>query len=183
MSLREQIEALEELIDFVETKLPIYAEKVAASDLAALVADRVINNGENFRGGSFKPYSTNQMAAFRFWGKSRNQSAEKEVRKRSKARGTLSYTEFRELNKLNTVKNFEFTGEMWKKFGVISFSFSGDLIKIKIGGQTPIAQTKIDENSKREGISIIEASPAEVAIIARTSAAWFEEQANIILNG
>lgn len=184
MTIREQIEAFEELIQFIENELPKYAETVAASDLAALIANRVINRGENYKGASFKPYSANQIPAYRFWGKSRNQSAEREVRKRSRARGVLSYVEFRELNRLKAnKKNFEFTGEMWRKFGVIRSTYSDGRFKITIGGQTPSVQLKIDENSDREGISIIEASQSEIDLITRTTQEWLTAQANRILNG
>lgn len=184
MTIREQIERLDELIDFVENELPDYAHRVAANDLAALVAKRVIETGTNYKGGKFSPYSSNQIPAYKFWGKSRNQTAERKVRNLSKARGALSYGEFRELNNLLTRnKNFEFFGEMWKKFGVVSYTNSGGRFKVVIGGQTDSAQRKIDENSDREGISIIEANEQEIALMQATTQAWLEQQADRILNG
>lgn len=184
MGIREQIQRLDELIAFIENELPEYGERVAATDLAALVADRVINKGEDHTGAAFKPYSVQTVAAWRFWGKSRNQSAEKKVRDLSRRRGALSYSDFRELNNLNTnVKNFEFTGEMWKKFGVVRSSSSSTGFSVSIGGTTAASQLKIDENSAREGVSIVEASETEVATVGRTSQAWLEEQAERILNG
>lgn len=184
MSIREQIERLDELIDFVENELPNYAHRVAANDLAALVAKRVIETGTNYKGGKFSPYSSNKIPAYKYWGKSRNQTAERKVRNLSKARGALSYGEFRELNNLLTTnKNFEFFGELWRKFGIVSYSNERGRFKIIIGGQTTAAQQKIDENSDREGISIIEASEQEIALIQRTTQAWLEQQADRILNG
>lgn len=184
MTIREEIQRLEELIRFIEVDLPRYAERVGAIDLAALVADRVINKGEDFRGRAFTPYSTNTVAAWRFWGKSRNQSAEKKVRDLARKKGVLAYDEFRKLNKLNTdKKNFEFTGEMWKKFGVLRADVNSAGFKVIIGGQTKASQDKIDANSQREGVSIIEASESEIATVGRTSLEWLEEQAERILNG
>lgn len=184
MTIREQIERLDELIDFVENELPNYAHRVAANDLAALIAKRVIETGTNYKGAKFSAYSTNKVPAYKFWGKSRNQTAEKKVRKISRARGALSYSEFRGLNNLLTTnKNFEFFGEMWKKFGVVSYTNNGGNFRVTLGGQTTTAQKKIDENSNREGVSVIEASQREINIIAATTQAWLERQADRILNG
>jgi len=184
MSIEEQIAKLEQLQDYLRNELPVFAEQVAANDLAALVSNRVIQKGENYLGGQFKPYSTNTVAAWRFWGQSRTQAAEKRVRARSRARGVMSYVEFRGLNNLNTDrKNFQFTGEMWRKFGIVRVQLLGNNFKIRVGGTTPAAQTKIDENSAREGLSIIEANEREIALIQQSTLNWIAEQADRIING
>lgn len=183
MTIREQIQRITDLIEFIEIGLPELAETVLAKDLAALVSDRVIQDGENYLGGSFKPYSTKTVAAFRFWGKSRTQAAERKVRERSRARGAMSYTEFRNINNLNTgKKNFEFTGEMWRKFGPVKTVKQEGGFKTSIGGTTEDAQRKIDENSAAEGYSIIEANDEEREVSEEGAAQWLIFNSNRILN-
>lgn len=183
-SIEEQIERLEALENFVETQLPLYAKEVLANDLVSLVTNRVVQRGENFKGVFFKQYSSKTIAAFRFWGKSRSQAAERKVRALSRAKGVLSYKDFRDINNLKSdKKNFEFTGEMWRKFGVIRVSVSSESFSVKIGGTTTTAQEKIDDNSEREKISIIEANDEEKALAEKGTSTWLEENAERILNG
>lgn len=184
MDIYEQIARFDELTEYIKNELPVFAEQVAANDLAALVTNRVVQRGENYLGSQFSPYSRNTVAAWRFWGKSRTQAAERRVRAKSRAKGALSYVEFRQLNNLKTdKKNFEFTGEMWRKFGIVRVQITGDRFKVSLGGTSTAAQDKIDENSKREGLSIIEANEAEKALVQRTVAGWIDRQAERILNG
>ena len=182
MDIYEQIERFDRLQDFINNQLPVFAEQVAAADLIALVTNRVVQTGKDFKGKPFKPYSVNTIPAYRFWGKSRTQTAEKEVRKISRARGALSYKKFRELNNLRAgKKNFEFTGEMWRKFSVIRVASGKGKVKVTMGGSSSAAQDKIDENSDREGLSIIEASTKEEQIIQGTTSAWLIRNADEIL--
>jgi hypothetical protein len=182
MTLQEQIAHIDRLILFIETELPRYVETVAATDLAALIADRVITTGEDKDGAKFSPYSTNPDNAKNYVGKSRNQSAERKVKALQRAGTALSYKTFRELNNLQSdFKRFEFTGEMWKKFGVIRATLTAERFHIIIGGTTPEAQDKIDSNSDYENQSIIEASRAEVLIVEKTSFYWLEDQSKRIL--
>lgn len=184
MDIYEQIRRFDELSSYITNELPKFAQQVAANDLQALVANRVIQKGENYLGVPFSAYSRNTVAAWRFWGKSRTQAAEKRVRALSRARGALSYTDFRELNNLETAKkNFEFTGEMWRKFGIVRVDISGQRFTVSLGGTTPAAQQKIDENSAREGISIIEATPREEQLVQAAVNGWLNRQADRILNG
>lgn len=183
MDIREQIARFENLIQFVDNELPRFAEQVLATDVIALVTNRVVQKGQNFKGGSFSPYSSKTVAAWRFWGQSRTQAAEKRIRAISKARGALSYKEFRELNGLKAnSKNFEFTGEMWRKFGIVRRARLAEKFVISIGGTTSSAQKKIDDNSAREKISIIEASKKEEAIAEKAALAWLTQNAQRILN-
>lgn len=185
MTIDEQINRFDRLVEFVEQELPKYAEQVLVTDLIALVSNRVIQTGKDYTGKKFKPYSTNTVAAWRFWGKSRTQSAEARIRKIARTPtgqyrgGALDYKTFRELNNLKTdKKNFEFTGSMWRKFGIVNVTPS----KIQIGGTTTDAQQKIDDNSDREGVSIIEASRKEELIVQNSAKIWLESNANRILN-
>lgn len=182
MTPREAAERFDELIDFVRNTLPGIAERVAATDLVALITNRVVQKGLDFNGASFSSYSTTDIPAYKFWGKSRTQSAEAKLRDLSRQKAKLSYATFRALNNLKTdKKNFEFTGEMWRKFGVISRSASGNNFKISLGGTTTAAQQKIDDNSAEEGLSIIENNSAEEAIIQQSIQDWLTQQAQRIL--
>jgi hypothetical protein len=181
---REQAERIGELRLYIAQELPLYALRVAGADLVALITNRVVQRGEDANGAKFSPYSRNTVAAWRFWGKSRTQAAEAKVRALARARGALSYEEFRRINNLNTnIKNFEFTGEMWRKFGVIANTSDGQRFRISLGGTTPAAQRKMDDNSDREGISIIEANEQEEAAVQGSVQVWIDQQANRILNG
>lgn len=182
MDARDQIRKIKELQRYVNTELPILASRVLAQDLVALVTNRVVQRGENFRGGKFSPYSTKTVPAFRFWGLSRTQSAEKKVRQLSRQKSVLTYQRFRQINNLKTgVKNFEFTGEMWRKFGIVRNNSGNGNFSISIGGTTTASQKKIDDNSKREGLSIIEASEKEKNLVQQTALGWITRQANRIL--
>jgi hypothetical protein len=182
MTLREQIERFDRLIIFIETELPRYVETVAATDLAALIANRVITTGEDKDGAKFSPYSVNPDNAKNYLGKSRNQSAERKVKALQRSGTALSYKGFRELNNLQTdFKRFEFTGEMWKKFGVKRATLTSVNFHIVIGGTTTEAQDKIDSNSDYENQSIIDASTGEVLTVERTSFSWLEDQSKRIL--
>jgi len=182
MTLAEQIAALDKLIMFVENELPKYVEQVAASDLAALVANRVITTGEDSDGAKFSPYSTNKNRAAAYIGKSRNQAAERKIKALQRAGTAISYTTFRELNNLQTdFKKYEFTSEMWKKFGVTRSDLTQDSYKITIGGTSTAAQEKIDANSAYENQSIIEASEGERVTVQNTASSWLEEQVKRIL--
>ncbi len=181
-SIRDTINSFDELLRYVDNGLKDVAESVYGTDLTALVTNRVVQRGQDFRGRPFKPYSTKTVAAFRFWGRSRNQSAEERVRKISRAGGALSYSEFRGLNNLNTdKKNFEFTGQMWRQFGIVKINVNDGRFKIVIAGTTTDAQKKIDENTEREGISIIEASDGERGVATEGIRAWLDQASNRII--
>lgn len=181
-SIHDAIDDFDRLTDFIENDLPEYAEQVLANDIASLVTNRVVQKGENYKGGSFSPYSTKTVLAFRFWGKSRTQTAERKVREVSRKGGALSYVEFRELNNLKTQKkNYNFTGEMWRKFGVKRVEKRNGGFTIIIGGTTEAAQMKIDENSDREGLSIIEANKAEKRLAEQSLNDYLESNSRRIL--
>lgn len=183
MTLDEQIQRFDRLTDYLENELPGFAEQVAANDLAALVTNRVVQKGENYKGGKFKPYSRKTIPAFRFWGKSRTQAAEKKVRAKARAHTVLSYADFRELNNLSgTVKNFNFTGEMWRKLGVVAVKSRPGKVVVSVGGTTSVAQDKIDQNSDCEDINIIEANNSERVLVGKAFQNWLDKQANRILN-
>ena len=182
MSLRDDIQGIEELIEYIDTELPAFAETVLANDLQALVINRVIQDGENYKGQAFSTYSNNPVPAYKFWGKSRTQAAEKKVRDLSKKKERISYSDFRKLNNLKANrKNFEFTGEMFKKVGVLQTLKLPTGVRVIIGGTTSAAREKLQSNSEREGINILEASDAERQIAFDAAGQWMREQSNRIL--
>ena len=145
----------------------------AASDTAALVANRVRMTGENAKGAQFSPYSRNPMGAWRLIGKSRTGSAEAKVKTAAKEGKLISYAEFRQMNNLRVdKKNFEFTGEMWQKFNVKSATLKGKLIEVVVGGTTKDSAFKIQENTDREKILITDVSRDEVDLINKTLGDW-----------
>ena len=52
----------------------------AGADLVALITQRVVQTGKSSEGSQFSPYSTEELPAFFYFGKSRSGSAEEKVR-------------------------------------------------------------------------------------------------------
>ena len=187
MDIRKQIERLDQLIEFVENELPRFAENVLAVDVIAQVFDRVTSTGESHTGALFTAYSTQDIPAFRFWGKSRTQTAEDKVRAlardKNKRKRVLNYQKFRDINGLNSdKKTFEFTGDMWSSLGVIETVKTATGFTTRIASKTKSGQEKIEVNSEREGLSIIEANEVERALAQQGAKEWLEDNANRILN-
>lgn len=105
--------------------------EIISLDAAAEIQERVQQTGKDFRGNPFSDYSE-------------------------------AYKKFRQKKgKESAFKNFTFTTEMWNKFGIVKQSFSKKGVVVKLGGKNRDSQIKINVNSKREGISIIEISKKE----------------------
>lgn len=158
------IEQLRQRLNEAERQLPAVtaqAGKDAAKALAALVAARVRQRGQSVDGTPFSPYSTKETGAWRFIGRSRSGGAETEVRKRAKRRETLSYSEFRSINGLNTApKNFEFTGETWRDFDGTS-NLSGTMLRIELDARRTDLKQRIEYLSDQEGANIVAVSDEE----------------------
>ena len=86
----------------------------ASLDGLGLIKTRVINKGEDHKGGKFKAYSDKPLPKFFFTGRSKPGSDVAE-RKIEKGKGfPASYKDWREANNLQTkFKDFKFTGRMW----------------------------------------------------------------------
>lgn len=182
-SLEDNIKRFEDAIKFIEEQLPKKAQAIASLDLVAMVTNRVVQDGKDYRGQSFSAYSDIKIEAKEFIGKSRVASVDKKIREMAKKNQLISYKEFRQMNNLEiSKKNFEFTGEMWRKFGLLSFTVNGYSFKISIGGTTAEAQRKIDENSYSENESIIEATQEEREFYEYSLQTWLETETNKILN-
>lgn len=184
MTLSEFEQKIERSIQRLDSEIEIEATK-AGTDLVALISNRVIQRGETADGGTFTPYSTTPVPAFFYFNKSRNSSANNTVKQKAKKHESLSYKDFRAINNLNTSsKNFEFTGEMWKGFGVLSVEKSSAGVIVTIGGTATVTvkgveKDKMELNSKQEGRSIIKPSKRELEIVTANLNRWL----NSVING
>ncbi len=153
-SIQDQINRLEA----IERRLDggaIQAVTVTGADMAASIANRVINTGESADGSKFSPYSTKEVPAYFYYGKSRNASGEAKIKAAAKKREGVSYSEFRGFNNLGQVKNFSFTNELWRNFNVKKVSYSGGIYSLVLGGANKASEDKIGWMKGQEGKSII----------------------------
>lgn len=142
------------------------AGQIAAKDLAALVAFRVRQKGENSEGGQFSGYSTVPVPAYLYVGKSRSGGADNRVKQLAKEKQSISYRDFRVINGLKaSPKNFEFTGEMWRSFDG-SAQLRGSILRITLDAKRADLQKRIDHLSKQEGSNIVEVSSEETQDVA-----------------
>lgn len=172
MTITELSDRIDRALARIDTELQAQGQK-AGLDLVALVTNRVIQRGETADGGRFSNYSETQVPAFFYFGRSRNQSGEQTVRKAAKDRKPLSYSEFRRANSLEVgFKNFEFTGAMFRGFGVQGVETSPDGVTVVIGGTNSDSAQKIEWLSQQEGRSIIQPSPDELQLIQGFLVKW-----------
>jgi len=167
MTISEKIAQL----DGIEKMLRGGAANIVAalgSDLCASLADRVINSGKNADGQQFSPYSEKKVPAFWYYGRSLNAGGEAKVKAAAKRKEGVSYREFRQFNnRPGAPKNFSFSNEMWRGFGVKSAQFDGGKYILVIGGKTKVSSDRIEYVSSQEGRSIIEPSPQELDRLAK----------------
>ncbi len=141
----------------------------AGADLCADIAQRVINSGEKSEGGKFSDYSTKKVPAFWYMGRSLNNQGEAKVKAAAKKKEGVSYKEFREFNNRPTnFKNFSFSQEMWRGFGVKKVESNGGTYTLVIGGKTPESEQKIAWMSGQEKVSIIAPNEEEKQRLLRT---------------
>jgi hypothetical protein len=151
------------------------------ADVSAVVENRVVSTGKNDIGTPFSPYSTKRAPAYLYLGKSRNNRGEGAIKQRIKKKEGVSYREFRELNGLNAdKKNFEFTGEMWQGFGVVSSrKIAAGVIEVTIGAKNARTSALLTKHEKAEGRSIIKPSAAEVQAAAAGILSRLKKAANV----
>lgn len=137
------------------------------ADAAALVEQRIVEKGTNKDGVKLSPYSTKEVPAYLYFGRSRNAGGEAAVRRKAKERQPVSYSEFRQLNGLNTnVKSLQFTGEMWQGFGVTAVRQIGTgVVEVTIGGKNARTASLLGYHSTREGTQITEPSADELKLV------------------
>lgn len=152
---------------------------IVGNDIAQQIKKRVIETGEDAKGAAFTPYSDTQLPAFFYIGKSRTAAAEKRVQTKAKKKETLSYSDFRTTNNLNSdKKNFKFTGDMWRNFGVLGSRYENGIVTVEIGGQTPEAEKKIAVLSWQEGKNIADVADDEKAKALKGFTSWVQEIIN-----
>lgn len=141
---------------------------MAGADIAALVENRIVSTGTDSTGKRLSPYSTKELPAFFYFGRSRNQKGEATVRKKAKQGAGVSYREFRQFNGLNVSnKNLEFTGEMWQGFGVVgAVSLSPGIVEVTIGGKNQRTRQLLGYHSEREGTNVTAPSNAELQAVS-----------------
>lgn len=140
-----------------------------ASDLHAMIRDRVIQSGTDSDGRKFPAYSTAPVPKFYYFGRSRNNGADQKVRKLKKK--TLSYREFRTINGLQVAHvDLFFTGGMWRGTGVRIKNREADLVTVEILGKTEESREKLTWNNLRYKTNILAPSESELAIARRTYA-------------
>jgi hypothetical protein len=173
MDLLQYISEFDRKVLLIKSGMEAKLVKTAGFDMVALVTDRVVQKGVSADGSRFSAYSDRPMNAKKLKGKSRRDSAEKRVQSAIKEGVLMSYREFREINGLKTdKKNFEFTGEMWRKFGVVRYSYSAGKFELVFGGKTAEAKKKLAKNSKREGKDISEPSKSEIKVVVDNLNNW-----------
>lgn len=154
-SIVEQIERFEA----IERRLnggAIQPATLVAADMAASIANRVINDGENSEGGKFSAYSTKDVPAYFYYGRSRNAGGEAKVKAAAKKKEGVSYRDFRQFNGLPVdKKNFSFSNAMWRGFGVKKVDYSAGVYTVTLGGKTEDSADKIGWMAGQEGRSII----------------------------
>lgn len=153
-SIQHQIERMEA----IERRLnggAVSAVTLAGADMAADIANRVIDKGENSEGSKFSAYSIKDVPAYFYHGRSRNAGGEAKVKAAGKRREGVSYRDFRQFNGLGTVKNFSFTQQMWRNFGIKSVTYSAGVYTVTLGGKTQDSADKIGWMAGQEGRSII----------------------------
>lgn len=140
----------------------------AGADIAALVENRIVDKGEKADGGSLTPYSTKPVPAFYYFGRSRNNTGEKAVRRKAKDKQPISYKEFRQINGLNTDhKSLEFTGEMWQGFGPVSAkTIKPGVVEVTIGGLNERTRSLLGYHSDREKTEITAPNREEIRQIS-----------------
>lgn len=162
MSVNGQIQRVNE----IQQRLLNLTNEVAAegATMCADIADRVINEGKAGDGGGFSLYSTKKVPAYWYVGRSLNAAGDAKIKAAAKKKEGVSYKDFREFNNRPTdKKNFSFSNEMWRGFGVQKVERTGDAYLLVIGGQNKESQEKIDWMSGQEGKSIIAATKAELS--------------------
>ena len=185
MTPEESVKRFQKLLQTINRELPAYIKETTAHNAAVFVFNRVHDTGRNFRGVPFKPYSTKPMLTSGTTSKSKaiwnqlasNPKARKELNWVTiKRRGRNirlfelkgGYKEMRRREGLKTgYKDFTFSSVMWDSYGVKRTVNSKGKVVVTIGGKTQDSQDRIDWNSKREGVEIINISDRELDLLAK----------------
>jgi len=174
LSLEETIRRLKEFRKKFSTDFVRDLGKVVGVDMVSEIEMRVRDNQKSCKGDfskySRKPMLTsgNTLKSRRVWSAIPDDEKKWVTIKKGGKNIHLfelkgGYAELRSWEGFtNIYKSFEFTGEMWRKFGVTNTTVANGVITFTLGGKTTAAQDKIDYNSEREGINIIEPCKDEI---------------------
>ena len=185
MSPDEAAKRFDRLGRMVQNDLPIFIQKIIAHNAVAMIHNRVVQKQRNYLGGTFSGYSTRPMLTTGVTEKSsrvrRALASSKSARRNLKWVTVKTggknvalfelpggYAQMRRLEGFgNRNKSFEFTGQMWRSFGVKRVRRGNSEVVITLGGKTLESQKRIDYNSRREGISIVNISDKELKQLAK----------------
>jgi hypothetical protein len=185
MTPEEAAERFKRLSQMVARDMPQFITRRVAEDAAEKIRRRVTLQGLNYLGGAFKPYSRRPMLTSGKTEKSNrigvalagSKSKRKQLQWRTiKHKGKNvrlfvlpgGYAQMRRLEGLPTGhKDFEFTRKMWDGFGTKRTSKTNNEFVVTLGGKNVEAQMKINANSRREGINIINLSDQETKELAK----------------
>jgi len=185
MTPEEAAKRFQKLLDMINRDLPVYIKETTAHDASAAVALRVQQTGKNYLGNSFKPYSTKPILTSGTTSKGKNvwrAMGSAETRKRGLNWVTIKrqgknihlfelkggYKQLRRLDGLQTAhKDFTYSSIMWNSYGVKRTVNSKGEVVVTIGGKTQDSQDRINWNSKREGVEIINISDQELKKLAK----------------
>lgn len=163
------------LVEYKSARRKLYT--AIALDSLAAIKKRVQDKGENAQGQTYEPYSTNDLPAWYYLGKSRGEQLagggrtysgsgysvpfKKMVKQQSKAgkgfsKQGWSYKEWREANNLQTEhKDFSFTGKMWKNVKVaLSKGDSEVTYRIAPTGTDEIQKMEWNEDQQGEILAL-----------------------------
>ena len=193
MTVEEFNKRLSSFESDVIKKLPDQFIKAKAGfDIAATVSERVIQKSVSGDGSHFSAYSTKPMLTSGTTVKSKsvwNAKASSKAKRSNLKWVTIQkggknirlfeleggYAELRRLEGFsNRYKNFWFTTEMWRMFGLKQASKSNQGFKLIFAGKTSEAQKKMDENSAREGKNILDMTSGEVQEISDRTSSWID---------
>ena len=185
MTPDEAAKRVNKLLQMINHDFPTFIKERTAHNAVTMIEQRVQNTGRNHLGNPFKPYSTRPMLTSGTTAKSKavwNKMAGSKAKRREldwvtiKRRGKNirlfelkgGYKQMRRLEGLQTGhKDFWFTTQMWRGFGVKRVLKGKDKMIITIGGKNGESQNKIDRNSDREGVNIIDISDQELKLLAK----------------
>jgi hypothetical protein len=186
MTVEEFNKRLTKLEKDIIGKLPgQFIQAKAGFDISAMVSDRVIQKSMSGDNTHFSAYSTRPMLTSGTTAKSQNVWRGKKdkkwvtIKKGAKNIHLFvlegGYAEMRRLEGFsNRFKNFWFTTEMWRKFGLKRTTKNRNGFRLVFGGLTPEAQKKIDANTQREGKNILEMTKREVNSINANVSLWID---------
>ena len=186
MTPEEAAQRFKRLSQMVARDMPEFITRRIAEDARWLIRKRVTTQGLNYRGGRFKPYSRKPMLTS---GKTEKSNTIGRVLASSPKKRKLlqwktikhkgqnvrlfvlpgGYAQMRKMEGMQTgFKDFDFTRKMWDGFGVKRTLKTNNQFVVTLGGITAEAQKKINVNSRREGVNIVNLSDSETKALAKT---------------